>query len=288
MKFTQEQIDFAAMQIGRIDGGERGIFLDTVNTESQIEARVFEDGAMAGVFYSCHMYGGLRMHISFETDTDQFNEELTSCVQSALRHSGMVSGQIWIRNGNRKIIDFLKKRLHVISEGAHDYASMEFIMRRGRLGQRVEQSVLGIRPYEQERIDEYLGMLDGSMTFVDPAPNFLGNKSYFLRFFEERAQANSFEAIWKSDRLVGLYWRKNAEIDLLAVDKEHQRKGHGSILLTRAIDMVFQNTDAPFAYLYAVDWNERGQSFYRSYGMEQSGHSYLLKINNDLREGAQP
>ncbi len=225
------------------------------------------------------IFGGLRMHISFEKDTDKFHEELAACVQSTLNKSGMASCLIWIFNEDRKIIKFLKEKFHVIPEGAHDYASIEFIMRREKFDRTAHQLVLEIRSYEEEHIDDYLIMLDGAMTFVDPPPKFLGHREHYLQHFIQRAEDHSFEAFWKRDRVVGLYWRKNAEIDIMVVDKENQRKGYGSIILTRAIDMVFKNTDADFAYLYAVDWNVKGQSFYKKYGMEQNGHSYLLRIN---------
>ena len=55
-------------------------------------------------------------------------------------------------------------------------------------------------------------------------------------------------------------------------------------MLTRALDMVFQKTDADFAYLYAVDWNIKGQSFYKKYGMEQNGHSYHLHIKDYMEK----
>lgn len=72
---------------------------------------------------------------------------------------------------------------------------------------------------------------------------------------------------------------KNAEIDFLAVADNQQRKGYGSAILTRAIEMVFENTTEDYAYLYAVDWNRKGQAFYKKYGMEINGHSYLLRLN---------
>ena len=52
-------------------------------------------------------------------------------------------------------------------------------------------------------------------------------------------------------------------------------------MLTRAIEMVFENTSEDFVYLYAVDWNEKAQSFYRNYGMEENGHSYILNYNKE-------
>ena len=101
-----------------------------------------------------------------------------------------------------------------------------------------------------------------------------------MKRFTELAENKSFEAFWDDGNLIGLYWRNNAEIDIMAVADQQQRKGYGSIILTRAIEMVFENTAADYAYLYAVVWNQKGQSFYRKFGMEQRGHSYLLRLNN--------
>jgi GNAT superfamily N-acetyltransferase len=118
------------------------------------------------------------------------------------------------------------------------------------------------------------------MTFINPPPKFKENKVHYIKHFAERAEKNSFKTFWKDGDLVGLYWRKNAEIDIMAVAAKQQRKGYGTIILTRAIEMVLENTINNYAYLYAVDWNIKGQSFYRKYGMEQNGHSYRLHIHH--------
>ena len=276
--WTQAQIDYAAALIGRIDSGERGIFLESVNTEAQAEAKVFP----GGVFYSCTAYKGLRIHVAFETDTDAFNEELAALVQSSLKKTNSTNCVIWLWNGNRKIIKYLKEAFHVTKRGSHYYASIEFIMRRENFRPAVNET-LEIRPYEKKRLFTYLDMLDRSMTFVEPnGPQYRRDFFRHRKRFAELADnpAFYFEAFWKDGELIGLYWLKNAEVDTLAVADKQQRKGYGAIILTRAIEMAFQRTDKDYAYLYAVDWNEKGQSFYKKYGMEQRGHSYCLHIEN--------
>jgi len=280
MNLTEKQIQFAASQIGYIDSGERNLFLDSVNTEGQVEAEIFNNGEMTGVFYSDTAYNGLRIRISFTVDTDRFNDHLVSRVKSSMKKASVTSCSIWIRNNNKKIIEFLKKYFYVQPDGAHYYASIEFIMRRERFSGSANESVLDTRPFEEKHIDDYLRMLDGSMTFIDPPSDFMGNKEYYLKQLAEHGQSSSLEAFWIGSELIGLYWRKGAEIDVFAVDAANQRKGYGTIMLTRAIKVIFKNTDADFAYLYAVDWNIKGQSFYKKYGMEQNGHSYHLGINN--------
>ena len=268
----QAQTGYAAALIGRIDSGERGIFLDSVNTEKQVEYKLFDEG----IFFACLYENGLRMHIAFEEDTGAFNEELASLVRSSLKKTGKTSCVLWLWNGNRKIIAYLKEAFHITTE--RDYASIEFIMRRENF-RPLPNETLEIRPYEKKRLFAYLSMLDRSMTFSE-APNYRLNAIDNAKGFAKYAKNNAFEAFWKDGELVGVYWRKGAEINTIAVADKHQRKGYGTIILTRAIEMAFQRTDAPYAYLYAVDWNAKGQSFYRKYGMETSGHSYCLHIEN--------
>ena len=274
----QAQIDYAASLIGRIDSGERGIFLDSVNTEAQVEARLFP----GGIFYSGTAYKGLRISIAFEEDTDAFHEEIAALVRASLKKSNSTGCVIWIWNGNRKIIEFLKEAFHVTQKGSHYYASVEFIIRRENFHPAPDDT-LEIRPYEPKRLFAYLNMLDHSMTFVEPnGPQYRRDFFRHRRRFAELADnpAFYFEAFWKDGKLVGLYWLKKAEVDTLAVAAGQQRRGYGTIILTRAIEMAFRRTDEDCAYLYAVDWNEKGQCFYRKYGMEANGHSYCLHIEN--------
>ena len=276
----QAQIDYAAGMILRIDSGERNVFRDAVNTENQIEAKIF--GEDQGVFFACMFENGLRIHIALATDTDEFNAEIAALVRGSMKKANTASCEMWILNGNRKLIAYLKETFHLHNK--RDYASIEFIMRRENFSPEKNET-LEIRPYERKHLGKYLWLLDGSMTFSNPRPNHRRlrirlRRKKFDEDFAGHAAKNEFEAFWKDGRLIGLYWRKNAEIDTLAVANQYQRKGYGTIILTRAIEMIFEHTDADYAYLYAVDWNEKGQSFYKKYGMEENGHSYGLHIKD--------
>jgi len=280
MKLKPAQIEFAVNQIALIDSGEKGVFLETVNTDKQIDAIIFYTNEPIGVYFSCAIFGGIRIHISFSQDTDAFNDDIATLVQTTLQKSSSASCLICLWNKNRKIIQFLKQKFQIQPySGMHYYASIEFIMRREHFSKAKENCSLDIRPYEEKYIDKYLCLLDGAMTFVSPPPDFMGNKEEHARNLAKRAEENSLEAFWNGNELIGLYWRKGAEIDMLAVADGQQRKGYGSVILTRAIEMVFENTDNDYAYLYAVDWNIQGQSFYEKYGMAQNGHSYLLYLD---------
>lgn len=132
--------------------------------------------------------------------------------------------------------------------------------------------------YEDEHIDRYLNLLDETMDFCIPPSVYIKNKIIYRKKFIKLKEKNSFEAFWTDNELIGLYWRSNAEINTMAVSAKYQRKGYGSLILSRAIECVFKNTSNEYAYLYCVDWNEKGQKFYKKNGMETNGHSYGLSF----------
>jgi ribosomal protein S18 acetylase RimI-like enzyme len=107
------------------------------------------------------------------------------------------------------------------------------------------------------------------MSFFIPPEDFISQKDTYLLEFAELKEKDAFEAFWKDNQLVGLYWICGTEVDTIGVSCEFQRHGYGSLILTRAIEKVFaQNPAAEHAVLYAVGWNAKAQGFYRKYGME--------------------
>ena len=283
MIFKETDIAFVTSQLARIDRGEESVFRDTMNTDNQIIAKIFIKNELnEGVFYSCQLSDDLPIHIGIAIveDTDRYNREIEALIHQTIQMADRTSCSVWLRNENKKITKYLKKTFHIVPEleGEHDYASIEFIMQRDKFAPMIYSSEVEIRPYEDVYIDDYLLMLDDSMTFASPPPDFVNNKNFFLGKFSELNKQNAFEAFWVRDKLVGLYWRNGEEIDVMAVAGKHQRKGYGSIILTRALQRIFVSTNTECAYLYAVDWNERAQAFYRKYGMVENGHSRFLRL----------
>ena len=75
------------------------------------------------------------------------------------------------------MFEFIKKTFKIPpNSGKYYYASIEFIMYRKKFIKEINNSILSIRPYEKEYIDNYLNLLDNSMTFTSPPPNFMGRK----------------------------------------------------------------------------------------------------------------
>jgi GNAT superfamily N-acetyltransferase len=289
MKLNKSQIDFSASLIGMIDSKEKSIFLETVNTKNQIEATIFYDGDVTGVYYSCLYFNELRVHISFNSDTDKFNEIIATFIHSSMSKCNMSSCIIWTAKEYRKNRNFLKGRFNIQPDSIGDYyapnangyyyEAVEFIMNRRVFNNKVKHSDLIIRSFEAQFHEKYLSLLNEVMVFDGLPPTFQGSKKNFLYPFEERIKNNSFETFWKGNELIGLYIRENVEIDIIAVARNQQGKGYGSDILTRAIKMIFKNAANDYARLYVLGWDLKRLNFFQKYGMEQSGHFYRLHLH---------
>lgn len=291
--------------ISKIDSGEGWVFGEHVNTENEIIYKLFKDNSekIIGVFFSCVYEEKIRIDIAFEHDIadEDINKNLLDLILYSKQKRADIADKsidIWFFNKNRNIIKYLET---AIGSGAemyekynnparvwspyNRYASVEYIIRRENFSEEFAESKLrakniSIKPYEKEKLDEYLIMLDRAMTFSPH--DFQNSREHRAREFAEYSEADdkAFEAFWDGETgsLIGVYWRKHIEIDDIAVSPEYQRKGYGSFILTRAIKRAFENPDCEFVRLYCVDWNQKAQAFYKRYGMEVNGHSYSISI----------
>lgn len=271
-------IDKASELIGYIDSGEKSLFLEKIHLESNTDyykAEMFLENDNIGVFFSFPYYGKLRVHISLKKDSEIYNDIIIKLLKETIKQSSEKSVMVWVRNENRKIINTLKKEF---SFNSNTYESIEYIMNRNDFIYKYNNLGITGKPYEESAIDKYLELLDNSMTFTIPPSDYKGSKESYITKFMELNREGYFEAFWDSSKLVGLYWRNNNEIDTMAIAPDCQGKGYGSYILSEVFNKVFIDNNNEFAYLYCVDWNIKGQNFYKKYGMKANAHSYLLTM----------
>ena len=268
-------VDRTARRVARIDSGEAGIFREYVNTSKAYLFHTWPDG----VFFACEYGGKLRVHIVVDTDTDAHNGEAASLLRTARERAGEGPANIWLWGENHNLTDYLADTFQIKPNcGPYHYGSYEMIRRhRDFLPQSLPEG-LRAELYQPERLQEYLTLLDEAMAFEQPGPAYRAGAEHFAKFLAERAADGEFEAFRLGDDLAGLYWRKNAEIDHIAVHPRLQRRGIGGAMLNRAFERAFAATGADYCYLYVVDWNEQAHNFYRKMGLEENGHSKGLEM----------
>lgn len=96
-----------------------------------------------------------------------------------------------------------------------------------------------------------------------------------------------FETFWSKDELIGYYWLDKEEVDLIAVCPKRQRMGYGSLILTRAIEKIFQTTDSDVAWLIASSFNEKACSFYAKNEMEVHEEYRIPRIDDPIESDLQ-
>jgi len=232
--------------------------------------KTFSIDRIVGSFFSCIYKRQLRIHAVLNEETEVFNGEIAELIKASMKKFGVESGTIWFRSASVNLLSYLKERFVLTSDDEQFfYHSTEYIMRKDKFDKQFDHSCLDVKPYDEAQIDQYLELLSDAMSFFFPPEDFLQNKASYLEEFQDFKDKNAFEAFWKGDKLVGLYWLGGIEVDTLGVSSHFERSGYGTQILTRAIERVFeQNPETDHALLYAVGWNAKAQNFYRKYGME--------------------
>ncbi len=241
-----------------------------------IKIKQFFVDRMYGSFFSCIYKGKLRMHIVFSEDCADYNSEITDLIHETIVESNLFLGKIWISNYNYQIADHLTKELKIERDSEpFFYESYELTMPKEKFKYKFDSTLLDVRPYEKEHIDDYLSLLTKAMSFKIPPYNYVLEKDKFEKYFNILKEKNTFESFWINDDLVGLYWLEGIEIDHLAVAEQYQHLGYGKQILSRAMENIFQNPENDCAILLVVGWNSKAFKFYRKYGMEIKNLHYV-------------
>jgi RimJ/RimL family protein N-acetyltransferase len=277
INLTKEQIDKSFELLGRIRTDESDVLLECINGETDpYIIKYFNDTDNKGVFLSLLYWGSFRIFIAFEKDTDKYTKDLVDLIHSTIEMNQGGNPTIYFIEEQQLIISGLKKVIK-FDENSF-YASHEYIMDVSHFEGFVNSQQLYIKPYEEDKIADYLLLLDNSMTFVIPPPRFQENKSSM----SEDLRKKVFYSFYRNEKLVGLYWLDNdfRTIDIMAVDCEYQRQGYGHTILSHAINNIFTEQKKDKATLYCVDWNPKGNAFYQKYGMLSKGHMCSMKTTN--------
>jgi ribosomal protein S18 acetylase RimI-like enzyme len=284
MQFEHAQTDYQSYNIPMPLCYRR----NAVEGNRQLETKLFYNENMCGVFFSYIYNGMLRVYITLDNDTDVYNAEIAFLLQVTIAQSNCESGLLWVRKKTKKIITFLESEFHItISDELFFYESKKFAMHREQFNKEYDNNILNIKSFDDSYLDACLRLWEESMIFAMPPKFHLRNRSHHLEQFRFYRDYLMFETFWKNDELIGFYWLNNDEVDLIAVSPKHQRVGYGSLILTRAIEMIFQTTDSDIAWLIVSSFNEKACSFYKKNGMVVHGEYRISRIDDPIESDLQ-
>ena len=288
MNFEHAQTDYQSYNIPMLECHKGDVETESDRDNRQLETKLFYNENMCGVFFSYIYNGALRVYVTLDDDTNVYNDEIFSLLQASIENSKCKTGLLWIRKKTPKLIEFLTEKFHITpSDELFFYESKKFAIRREHFKKKYDDSILEIRPYDDSYLDGCLRLWEEVMIFAIP-PNFhLRNRAHHLEQFRFYRDNLVFETFWKNDKLVGFYWNNKEEVDLIAVSPNYQRMGYGSLILTRAIEKIFQTTNADSAWLIVSSFNEKACSFYAKNGMEVQKEYRIPRIDDPIEADLQ-
>jgi ribosomal protein S18 acetylase RimI-like enzyme len=132
--------------------------------------------------------------------------------------------------------------------------------------------------YSVEMLDDCIDILESAYTpFLDTPGAFINEKDWINKSFQLTNKARC-EVFFYGDKAVGLYSHNDGSIEYVAVKKEYQNRGLGSVILSKAFQSILNDsTNSPS--LCSGDKNIRAQKFYERVGMEKICSSVSVEIS---------
>ncbi len=216
--------------------------------------------------------------MAFEIDVpEEQRNEITGYISASLR-TDAVPKRVWCCYENTRLVEMIATALDV----RPDYAAYELAVTRSEF-ERWEEPVIGYNyrtsGYSQDEADDYVSILDRSMEHLSDG-YFLDRKAEYAKRWSLNSQDNYFVSLICGSKCVGMCHGWRSEIERLAVDRNHRRKGCGYALLYETLSQMLSNRDDGSAIcLYVVESNYAAKEFYVHVGMRTTGHSARFTIS---------
>ena len=271
---NEEQL--ASDIIAKIDQGERWIFQGADNSSDFggfIDRLFFHQEDTYGTYCASIYCGKLRFQIGFNTDMpDEVQDELLVLMTKS-RSKLNTPTSVWYPPVNKRLHEFIFTKLPWKAKG-HTTHELTFKKKDDYKKLELPENI-SIIPFTEAYLEASCNLLDDSLshTFDNPESKwFLNHKETNLSEWIEKAKINKCCILLENGELAGFYILKESEIDLMAIQKNKQGNGLGSLLLHHAREHIFaEEKNEP--YLYCIDRNPNALRFYLREGMSITGHS---------------
>jgi len=147
-----------------------------------------------------------------------------------------------------------------------------------KLKKELDMKALSYKPYSADMLDDCIDILESAYTpFLDTPGTFISEKDWISKSFQSKNKTRC-EVFYYGGKAVGLYSHNDGTIEYIAVKKEYQNRGFGSIILLKAFQSIL-NDSKNQPYLCSGDKNKRAQKFYERHGMKKMYSSVRIEIS---------
>lgn len=273
---NQNDMEEASRLLSQIDSSISCMFI--ANYPKALSCYLISDLDIKGAYFCYTSDATAYVYIAFEKETPASSFMISKLCRENLLSLNKCPIEVWIKHENRITVQRLKQDFQCDSA---EYGMTEFIMERHTFSNISIPPEITLKGFQPSYFQDYLSLLDAAMTYHDTS-NFYSNRAdEYKRAFLCGDRKGYFKAFWINTTLIGLYlrdWENGDELALLAINRNYQRKGYGSMLLHHAANTMFTTTKKKRMYLYCVDHNFAAKSFYIKQNMKISGHSYKMTI----------
>lgn len=226
-----------------------------------------------GIVTAFNFNQAIRLQISFDKDLSKRQVDyLVTLIKDFIDEKKCQNLSIWCNNANKNIVDILSRNFHFEKpiyknyELTYDYKNFEDI----------PQGPLKSYVFQENHLHDVLELLEVSFQKICKTGEFIDNPNHYLDKFMVKGKA-SCEVFYIEDRLIGMYFQNDGELEYIGILPDYQGQGYGKVILNRALKAIQSLTDQK-PFLYCVESNKDALNFYLKAAWHISGQAAWLRL----------
>ncbi|QVK17542.1 GNAT family N-acetyltransferase [Mycoplasmatota bacterium] len=256
-----------------IDSGEYRLASMGENYEGLsrwIATYIFETKTNEGILTAMIFNDNLRFQVAFEKDLDETDVQTIYDMIKDIMNKEKKKTSIWVYNENHNLVKTLMSKFNLHRKNV--YMSREIMYFK-------EPTNIDITPlktifYKKEILDDVLELLEDSFVDIAEKNEFINHREYYHYKFSNLNKSR-FTGFLLNDKLIGMYFHHDGEIEYVAVSSSLQSKGYGKLIIHHALNAIKEDSNN-IPYLYCVDENSKALQFYLREGFEVVAHAARL------------
>lgn len=259
--------------IKSIDSGEYRLASMGVNYEGLsrwLETYTFETETNEGILTSMIYNDYLRFQIAFEKDVNELEVQVVYDIIRDIMKKEKKGADIWVYNENHNLVKTLMNKFNILRKDV--YMSREIMYFKEPVN--IDIKSLKAIPYDKEILNDILLLLEDSFVEIAQRNEFISHAEYYHKKFSD-SNKSRFTGFLLNEKLIGMYFHHDAEIEYIAVKRSLQSKGYGKLIIHHALNAIKEDSNNT-PYLYCVDENTKALQFYLREGFEVVAHAARL------------
>ena len=215
----------------------------------------------------------MRLQISFDKDLNERQAiYLVTFIKDFMEEKNCHNLSIWCNNANKNMVSILSQNFS-FEEPVYKNYELTYDYRNFK-----EMALGPLKSYifQENHLHDVLDLLELSFKNICKKGEFIENPRYYLDKFQAQGKATC-EVYFLEDRLIGMYFQNDGELEYIGILPEYQGQGYGKVILNRALKAIQSLSDQK-PFLYCVESNKDALRFYLKTAWQISGQAAWLRL----------